>query len=63
MRQTIHSPVFPVERVDHEAEVAEVRAMLGPAAFDVQWCIGASNVQERVLEEARATRLGSVARD
>jgi hypothetical protein len=56
LRITIHSPIFPSERADYENELAEVRAMLGPDAFDIQWRLGASITLERALAEARATR-------
>jgi predicted ATPase/DNA-binding XRE family transcriptional regulator len=56
LRRTIRSPVFPSERAEYEADVAKVRGLLGDAAFDVQWRIGASVTLERALEEARETR-------
>jgi predicted ATPase len=55
-RRTIRAPITPAERNDYESTVASVRAMLGDAAFDVQWRIGTSSTLERALEEARATR-------
>ncbi len=57
IRRTLRSPLFPSEREDYEAEVAAVRAMLGDAAFDVQWRVGTSVTLERALEEARQTRV------
>jgi predicted ATPase/DNA-binding XRE family transcriptional regulator len=61
MRRTIRSPMFPAERVEYEATVESVRAMLGEDAFDVQWRIGASITLERALEEARETRVPTAA--
>jgi predicted ATPase/tetratricopeptide (TPR) repeat protein/DNA-binding XRE family transcriptional regulator len=55
LRRTIHLTVFPSERAEYDAEIGKVRAMLGEAAFDVQWRIGASATLERALQEARET--------
>ena len=61
LRRTIRFPVFPSERAEYEAEVAEIRATLGDESFNVQWQIGTSITLERALEEARATRPDSIA--
>jgi predicted ATPase/DNA-binding XRE family transcriptional regulator len=58
LRSAIGSPLFPSERTSYDADVAKVREMVGPEAFDVQWRIGSSITLERALEEARATRPG-----
>jgi predicted ATPase/DNA-binding XRE family transcriptional regulator len=60
LRHTIGYAIFPSERADYEAELGKVRAMLGDAAFDVQWRIGTSITLERALDEARAARAPSV---
>ncbi|HYL27011.1 MAG TPA: tetratricopeptide repeat protein [Candidatus Nitrosotalea sp.] len=58
LRSAIGSPLFPSERIEYEISVAQVRAMIEPEAFDVQWRIGASITFDRALAEAHATRPG-----
>jgi tetratricopeptide (TPR) repeat protein len=52
---------FPVERIEYDDEVREMRERLGSEGFEANHRIGASLPIERVLEEAREARASSKA--
>lgn len=52
---------FPVERIEYDDEVREMRERLGSEGFEANHRIGASLPLERVLEEAREARASSKA--
>jgi predicted ATPase/DNA-binding SARP family transcriptional activator len=54
LREAIHSPIAPSNRVDYEKSVAAAMSALGKEAFDAAWKTGQGMSWERVVESAIA---------
>jgi hypothetical protein len=52
LREAIIAPLPPVERGDHNRQVAAIRAQLDEAAFASAWASGQSLLLERAVEAA-----------
>jgi non-specific serine/threonine protein kinase len=52
LREAIGAPLPPVERPEHEATLAAVRATLGEPAFAAAWSAGQAMTVERAVAEA-----------
>lgn len=54
LREAIETPVPMNKRVEHERDVADVRARLGEAGFAAAWAVGRALRWERAIAEGRA---------